>query len=90
MVRVGDRGPFLNLLSKVESHAVSCSPGGFDVGVKPNNDRDHLHDKPYRFRHFSPKPQVVLRFDPTFDLWWKVRPDVLRQRTTGRVGLDTS
>jgi hypothetical protein len=90
MVRVGDGEPFLNLLSKVESHAVSCSPGGFDVGVKPNNDGDHLHDKPYRFRHFSPKPQVVLRFGRTLDLWWNVRPGIAPQRTTGRVGLDTS
>ncbi|GAB2600129.1 hypothetical protein GCM10009696_01890 [Kocuria himachalensis] len=73
MVRVRDREPFLNPRSKVESQAVGCSPGGFDVGVKPNNDGDHLHDKPYRFRHFSPKPQVVRSFGHTLDLRCNVR-----------------
>ncbi|GAA1752471.1 hypothetical protein GCM10009767_09390 [Kocuria aegyptia] len=90
MVRVRDREPFLNLLSKLESQAVSCSPGGFDVGAKPNNDEDRLHDKPYRFRHFSPKPLVVPLFDRALDLWSNVRAGAGRQRTTGRVALDTS
>lgn len=90
MVRVRNRELFLNLRSKVEYQAVSCSPGRFDVEVKPNNRGDHLHDKPYRFRHFSPKPQVVPLFRTTLDLWSNVRAYIVRQRTTGRVGLDTS
>ncbi len=85
---------FLDLRSKVEHQAVSCCPGRFDVEVKPNNHGEHLHDKPYRFRHFSPKPHVARPWGASFDLWSNLRPgastDVVRQRTTGRVGLDTS